>query len=243
MKITTEMTRSAYAAAKDVYERITKLGDALDHLESDFGMNRGTANDYIYGFNKMMSGERYKRTFNSEATDYYFNNIYMDYGLCALRNALQAATAHVEYYEGLGRGNLNSIRSLIAEYQSLIFTEQSIYPDDLDEPEVLLEGHKKRVFVNSYERNPRARAKCVEHYGTTCSVCEMNFGEVYGELGQGFIHVHHLLPVSQLGKEYEVDPVLDLRPVCPNCHAMLHRRNPPLSISELKEMKKGIRPR
>lgn len=63
----------------------------------------------------------------------------------------------------------------------------------------------------------------------------MNFDEVYGELGKGFIHVHHLLPVAQLGKQYEVDPIADLRPVCPNCHAMLHRRNPPLSINELKE--------
>jgi 5-methylcytosine-specific restriction protein A len=235
MKITTEMTRSAYATSKDVYEGRTDLGEALDYLEADCGMNRGSANDYIQGFKKMMNGERYTRTFNTEATEYYFTNIRQDYGLAALRNALQAAIAHVEYYEDLGRGNLNSIRDVIAAHRILLRIEEPIYPDELDEPELLLEGQKKKVFVNAYERNPKARAKCVEHYGATCSVCEMNFGEVYGELGEGFIHGHHLLPVAQLGKQYEVDPVTDLRQVCPNCHAMLHRRNPPLSINELKE--------
>ncbi len=60
-----------------------------------------------------------------------------------------------------------------------------------------------------------------------------NLGEQYGEIGQGFIHVHHLKQLSDVGEGYEVDPVADLRPVCPNCHAMLHRNNPPLSIDEL----------
>lgn len=236
MKITTEMTHFAYVAAKDVYEGRTDIGEALDYLEGDCGMNRGSANDYIQGFKKMMSGERYTRTFNTEATDYYFTNIRQDYGLGALRNALQAAAAHVEYYKGLGHGDLKSIRAVIEAHQTFLRLDEPIYPDELDEPDLLLEGQKKKVFVNAYERNPKARAKCVEHYGAACSVCEMNFGEVYGELGEGFIHVHHLLPVAKLGKQYEVNPVSDLRPVCPNCHAMLHRRDPPLSINELREI-------
>ncbi|HBI00952.1 MAG TPA: HNH endonuclease, partial [Flavobacterium sp.] len=66
--------------------------------------------------------------------------------------------------------------------------------------------------------------------------CELNFEETYGNMGYKFIHVHHLTPVSTVGKEYKVNPVEDLRPVCPNCHAMLHRRNPPLTIEELREI-------
>ena len=61
-----------------------------------------------------------------------------------------------------------------------------------------------------------------------------NFGKVFGELGEGFIHIHHLRPLSEIGEEYKVNPVEDLRPVCPNCHAMIHRRSPPLSIEEVK---------
>ncbi|WP_371416419.1 HNH endonuclease [Dolichospermum sp. UHCC 0299] len=76
--------------------------------------------------------------------------------------------------------------------------------------------------------------KCISHYGTSCFVCGFNFGKIFGELGEGFIHVHHLKPLSQIGTEYEVDPVKDLRPVCPNCHAMIHRKSPPLSIDEIK---------
>jgi 5-methylcytosine-specific restriction protein A len=62
----------------------------------------------------------------------------------------------------------------------------------------------------------------------------MTFGDVYGPLGDGYIHVHHLVEVSSIGTEYVVDPVRDLRPVCANCHAMLHRQSPALSIDTLK---------
>jgi len=65
-------------------------------------------------------------------------------------------------------------------------------------------------------------------------VCEFNFEAAYGEIGSGFIHVHHLTKLSDIRQGYEVNPVDDLRPVCPNCHAMLHKRNPPYTIDELK---------
>lgn len=46
--------------------------------------------------------------------------------------------------------------------------------------------------------------------------------------------VHHLQEISSIGEEYEVNPIEDLRPVCPNCHAMLHKRDPAYSIADLK---------
>jgi 5-methylcytosine-specific restriction protein A len=55
-------------------------------------------------------------------------------------------------------------------------------------------------------------------------------------LGEGFIHVHHLKPLAQIGEQYELDPINDLRPVCPNCHAMLHRASPALSIDALRAL-------
>ena len=64
----------------------------------------------------------------------------------------------------------------------------------------------------------------------------MNFEAIYGAIGRDFIHVHHLIPLSEVGDTYEVDPIEDLRPVCPNCHAMLHKRTPPYSISELSAL-------
>lgn len=100
----------------------------------------------------------------------------------------------------------------------------------------LLEGAKKKIYVNAYERNSEARKKCIENHGVICSVCNFDFAKVYGSLGEGYIHVHHLKPLSEIKKEYKVNPIEDLRPVCPNCHAMLHKRKPTLSISELKKI-------
>ncbi len=100
----------------------------------------------------------------------------------------------------------------------------------------LREGSIKSVAVNIYERNPRARRICLEHYGSICSICKFDFGAVYGESARGFIHVHHLTPLSEIGIEYVLDPVRDLRPVCPNCHAVIHLGGVTLSIDEVTEL-------
>lgn len=111
---------------------------------------------------------------------------------------------------------------------------QAVYPDEIDNEVVFQEGTPKQVTVNIYERNTEARAICIQKYGAVCSVCEIDFGKKYGEIGKGFIHVHHLKPLS-ISKGYALNPIDDLRPVCPNCHAMLHKRKPePFTIDELK---------
>ena len=97
-----------------------------------------------------------------------------------------------------------------------------------------VEGSQNQVVTTRYERNPYARKACLEHYGYSCKVCSMNFEERYGKLGKDFIHVHHQTMISDADGKREVDPVKDLIPVCPNCHAMLHKKKPPLSIEELK---------
>lgn len=107
----------------------------------------------------------------------------------------------------------------------------AIYPDEV--AETYPEGAKYTIRVNAYERNTDARKKCLAHYGYRCAVCDFDFEHRYGQRGKEFIHVHHLVPVSSIGQAYEVDPIMDLRPVCPNCHAMLHRTNPPCGIDEL----------
>ncbi len=100
------------------------------------------------------------------------------------------------------------------------------------------EGDKKLVTSYRYERDPQAREECIRQYGTLCAVCGFDFGEIYGDIGEGFIHVHHLTPIARHETEYVIDPVKDMRPVCPNCHAMLHRRSPPYSIEELQYIRK-----
>ncbi len=113
--------------------------------------------------------------------------------------------------------------------------------DSISDPNNLIpEGAKSRVTVNRYERNPEARQLCIKAKGCTCAVCGMNFEEVYGPIGKDFIHVHHVIPISEIGQSYEVNPVTDLVPVCPNCHAMLHhgKDGKVLKVEELKEILK-----
>lgn len=97
----------------------------------------------------------------------------------------------------------------------------------------IFEGAKKQITVNAYERNPIARKACLTKYGYKCSVCGFDFEEVYGKIGAEYIHVHHLKPLNEINGKYKVDPIKDLRPVCPNCHSMLHRAK--FSIEQLRE--------
>jgi 5-methylcytosine-specific restriction protein A len=53
---------------------------------------------------------------------------------------------------------------------------------------------------------------------------------------EGFIHVHHIKPLAKLGSNYKIDPIKDLRPVCPNCHAVLHRKDFPYSLDEVVKL-------
>lgn len=106
-----------------------------------------------------------------------------------------------------------------------------------------VEGAVQQVVVNAYERNPKARAACLAHYGPKprCMVCDFDFEEVYGELGEGYIHVHHCRDLASIKRKYTVDPVKDLQPVCPNCHAMLHQSTPSMDVDELRKVIKKQR--
>ncbi|CAM3117610.1 hypothetical protein BZK31_03410 [Pseudomonas floridensis] len=110
-----------------------------------------------------------------------------------------------------------------------------VFPDELPPGPPYIEGAIRQVTVNLYERNAKAREECLSKHGYDCAVCTMNFEKLYGEIGKKFIHVHHKKPLATIREEYELNARKDLVPVCPNCHAMLHTSNPPLSVSELQE--------
>ncbi len=109
----------------------------------------------------------------------------------------------------------------------------SFFAEDIEEQTVYTEGTPSQITQTKYERNPYARKKCIEHYGTSCSVCRFNFEKAFGEIGKDFILVHHLTQIAKIGETYSVDPIKDLRPVCPNCHSMIHRRKEAISIRPL----------
>lgn len=117
---------------------------------------------------------------------------------------------------------------------------ESIFAEELSQ-EKYKEGNTKLVFVNKYERNPIAKKKCIEHFGTQCQICGFKFSEKYGAIFENKIHVHHIKLLSEIGKEYEIDPIKDLIPVCPNCHMILHSKgkNEVYTVDEIREMIKN----
>lgn len=148
----------------------------------------------------------------------------------------------VEFYKTPGAEYELRLRPVVVEaLKELAMSGRDTWQpqEELGNEEPLVEGASFTVRVNAFERNPVARQKCIDHYGTGCAVCGFSFGAAYGSAADGYIHVHHLQPLASIGEEYVIDPIKDLRPVCANCHAVIHTRQPPYSIEEVKSMLSG----
>lgn len=97
------------------------------------------------------------------------------------------------------------------------------------------EGREISVVSKRYERSSALRERAIMLHGLTCSICGFNFQSVYGELGENFIHVHHIDRVADSGVRV-VDAASDLIPICPNCHSMIHRETPPMNPETLRRI-------
>jgi len=235
MKINNEMIENAYNIAKDVYvNKILGLSDGASILEDEFKWTLSSAIGYIHVFDKMLKGDLYTRTINGSATKYYLQNIFNDYGYDALQKALVAVELHIEYYKKLGP--INNIEE-IYNYFKNINNPKIVYNEFNDEEDkYFIEGKVKQIFINIYERDNNAREKCLKYYGYKCSGCGLIMSDIYGKIAENFIHVHHLIELSRIKNEYTIDPINDLRPLCPNCHSIIHRKTPSMTIEELKSI-------
>ena len=118
----------------------------------------------------------------------------------------------------------------------LVSDELSDGYEFLEDDEMYYEGSVTTVKVNKYERNQEARRRCIEIHGYQCKICGFDFEKIYGQAGKGLIHVHHVIPISIIKEEYKIDYEKDLIPVCPNCHALIHRKKNPYTSEEVKIM-------
>ena len=237
MKITQQHYQKAYELGRKVYEEKMRPTDAKAEL-AQAGLNPSSASDLIYILRYMLKGERYTRAMSTANTEDYLTWIRRDYGDDAYVRAVDALGKHLEYYFGLKGDRLESHRQVLAKHLALLPATPASFdsPEEVPPSTTHLEGRVRQVLVNAYERNSAARTACLSHYGHACSVCGFDFGSVYGPVGKDFIHVHHLKEIASIAEEYEVDPLQDLRPVCPNCHAMLHKRKPAYLIGDLKQL-------
>lgn len=104
------------------------------------------------------------------------------------------------------------------------------------------EGKKNYKIHVSYERDSKlAKRKKLNFFKKNgnlfCEICNFDFHKSYGERGYGFIECHHNIPVSEMGGETQVNEE-DLTVLCSNCHRMIHRSKPWISVQDLKEIYK-----
>lgn len=123
--------------------------------------------------------------------------------------------------------------------------EAPIPPQDEPEEDVFPEGRLKYEQHIRRERKPRLvqiakRRRMQRDQKLVCEICDFDFLEAYGLHGDGYIEAHHIVPVSTLKENTPTRPE-DLALVCANCHRMLHRIDPLLSIEEMRHVVQGAR--
>lgn len=157
--------------------------------------------------------------------------------------AIVGAAYGYEYGQPLKRsefsGGKNGAAQILKNLQFKVIevgVEGSTIDTSENHPSLPWEGKATEKKVKAYERSLEARARCIEEHGTTCAICTFNFSLAYGEEFQGFIHVHHKVPLSDIGERYQVNPKTDLIPLCPNCHAAIHHGNKTRSVESIREM-------
>ncbi len=130
----------------------------------------------------------------------------------------------------------NAIRAAVASNESI--------PDTGESLEDMAEAMEGRLLTNlhlSRERSPgiakrKKKAALKANGKLTCEVCGFDFAKAYGERGDGFIECHHTKPLSELPTLGTTTRPSDLSLVCANCHRMIHKSRPWLSIEEIRNL-------
>jgi predicted HNH restriction endonuclease len=215
-----EITILTFVAKFGIHEfpDISSLKKLYKHLSDSFGRSAGSVRMKILNIASMMDDRGVARE-----TEFA--------GLTGVSEGKKPRTTDWDRVENI----LRIPKQELLQECILILSESSDRP--ISYTGKFIEGKVSRSESKRYERNLKAREACIDHYGTRCQICGFDFGQQYGDLGEGFIHVHHIVPLHEkaghTGKEYEVDPEVDLKPVCPNCHSMIHRGNLTRSMDEI----------
>ncbi|MBU7440914.1 HNH endonuclease [Paraburkholderia fungorum] len=230
----------AYGIARDIARGTLTASAGKQRMIEELDAAPYTALQFIEAYPAMLEGGIYGKTLSDLAVRIYVEAITAEYGLPKRTLAVQAVLKNLDYYEEheskrLGRPVVRKSQRALCQRLLATTPPTVVYPDEV-EHKTYIEGAVLKVLVNRYERDPKARAAAIAHYGCVCCVCGFDFEAKFGKPGRGFIHVHHVVDLATINGEYKVDPVKDLRPVCPNCHAMLHTENPAMEVSVLQEL-------
>jgi predicted HNH restriction endonuclease len=99
------------------------------------------------------------------------------------------------------------------------------------------EGERQKRETTFFKRNPKLRREAIRRHGAICIVCKFNFEKRYGEAGKGYIEIHHLNPLAERLDAASGEPIRtnaeDVVPLCANCHRVVHRTRPSMTLDAL----------
>lgn len=232
--ITDDAVVAAFEAAERCFLASAQIRDEVEALFESHSMNRGSARDFIQNYARMRSGQRYTRTLNGFATNYFLDQIEKRHGKEHLSIALHAVRQHVAYYESLGHGRLNNIREIVASHDS---TPLMIVPTQEEElaavenaltlePGILRAAANKvvgkpRTSVTSviyYYRNRFVAAQALARAAGKCEACHQSAPFTRASNGNPYLEIHHKQRLADDGD----DTLANVLALCPNCHRKAH---------------------
>jgi 5-methylcytosine-specific restriction enzyme A len=229
MKIPKELTPLAYELSKQVFEGKLTFKEGQQQLVGDNRMNSNSAADYINNFRCMVEGKRFTRTNNAFSMEYFFDNIYKDYGSSGLSNALTALRLHIEYYEDIQKVVMHKMRDIYAKYLAVPIDT----PDEQEQKEIIREFKNQNktkqeiitelknlkptdpeevtISSKSFKRDNRTVAQIKILRDFKCQICSTTIKKKDGTF---YIEAAHIEPKHRKGRETPDNILL----LCPNHH-------------------------
>lgn len=237
MRITEKQVSEACRVARKVYEGEIKKADGVNELVDVHGLNRATANDFIYDFKCLLLGKVFHRAISAGAMHYFLSEIRTEYGMDSLIQAVISLKAHIKYYEGHFKVNMRKLRGVAEQFERLTrhnktFLEieqefhrsvkESLEDNQSDRLKRLSKANKlpEKVEVKTtvFIRNPDVVAESLIRANGTCESCLTEAPFLRIKDGSPYLEVHHKVQLSK-GGEDSTDNTIAL---CPNCHRKEH---------------------
>ena len=228
--------QAAYSVSKSVYEKTMAKEAGASLLHVKYGMNLGSALDYIKAFRCLVDGEKFTRTINAPAADYFFSKILEDFGAKKLDVALQSMGRHIEYFEGASKSKVYELRNVVAKYNAQLRIKYlETYQDQLaervltayrDSPEKRATRLKKApefptkitVLTEYYRRNADVIVEVLNRAAGVCELCKKPAPFLRKKNKDPYLEVHHKKQLADGGKDIVENAIA----VCPNCHRKAH---------------------
>ena len=235
--ITSNQIHAAFVLAGEVYDGKITPGLAAARLNSETGLNLGSARDFFVQFRSMLSATVFKRSLSAEAAEYFLSNLLTTRGRSGFDSAVASLWKHIAYYESLGHGNLNKLRSVVtsfaaslpglpsseaasAEFEAAVVA--SLNDSELLRAKRLAKANPvpsvQLVVAKVFRRNPDVVATVLARAKGICESCTAPAPFSRSHDGTPYLEVHHRRQLAAGGE----DIVKNAIAVCPNCHRKAH---------------------